>query len=614
VNVHHLKTMLWLRWRITVRLLKRSGQLNAAITFVFLAVIVFASVAMFFVALVAGYFTLPHASPDHILYLWDGIVVGFLLFWMFGLLIELQRSDVLSLDKLLHLPVSPSGAFLINYLSSFFSLSFVVFLPAMIGLAIAQVVVMGPAMLVVFPLLAGFLLMVTALTYQLRGWLATLMVNKRRRRTIISLVTIGMIAVFQLPNLINLNYMRKRTDRAQVQSREYQTELESLNRALTDGEIDVQEHSRRIDAAAKRLSRQQSASWTGGLTQAGQLANIANIVLPPGWLAYGAKSAAQDIIWPGLLGCLGSFAIAAGSLWRSYRTTLRFYRGGLQTGQAKKRTSATPTAERKPAETLLAKTLPWISEYAAATALANFRSLSRAPEVKMLLAAPIIMFVVFGSVLGTTGKSIPFEELRPLIACSALMMVMFMLSRLFQNQFGFDRGGFRSYVLSPAPRADILLGRNLSMAPFAMSFGLLALIILQFLQPLQPSHFAASLLQMVSMFLIVCMYGNQVSVFIPFAMGQAGMRAAKPNTLTMLLAALLAMLLPMALAPVFIPLGIDALLRYLNWAGAVPVYLILSAGELALLVFVYSRVLAYQGRLLQRREQKILEKVTAVIE
>ena len=220
MNVHPLKTMLWLRWRISVSQLKRSGQINAVITAVFLGATVFVSVSMFFVALVAGYFVLPQATPDHMLYLWDGLTVGFLLFWMFGLMTELQRSDALSLNKLLHLPVSPSGAFLINYLSSFFSLTFVMFLPVMIGLAIVQVVMMGPAMLVVFPLLAGFLLMVTALTYQLRGWLATLMVNKRRRRTIISLLTISMIAVFQVPYLINLTYMRKRADRTQVESRE----------------------------------------------------------------------------------------------------------------------------------------------------------------------------------------------------------------------------------------------------------------------------------------------------------------------------------------------------------------------------------------------------------
>ena len=54
---------------------------------------------------------------------WDGIVLAFLFIWMIGLITELQRTEALSLDKFLHLPVSPIGAFLINYLSSLFSVS-----------------------------------------------------------------------------------------------------------------------------------------------------------------------------------------------------------------------------------------------------------------------------------------------------------------------------------------------------------------------------------------------------------------------------------------------------------------------------------------------------------
>ena len=39
------------------------------------------------------------------------------------------------------------------------------------------------------------------------------------------------------------------------------------------------------------------------------------------------------------------------------------------------------------------------------------------------------------------------------------------MSQLLGNQFGFDRGGFRVYVLSPASRRDVLLGKNLSFVP-----------------------------------------------------------------------------------------------------------------------------------------------------
>ena len=123
---------------------------------------------------------------------------------MILLLAELHRSDPLSLDKFLHLPVSITGIFLINYLSSLVNPILIIFVPAMFALGIGLAIAKGPALLLLLPLVAAFLLMVTALTYQFQGWLAALMVNKRRRRTIIVLLTMGVILVFQLPNLINM--------------------------------------------------------------------------------------------------------------------------------------------------------------------------------------------------------------------------------------------------------------------------------------------------------------------------------------------------------------------------------------------------------------------------
>src|SRR5262249_9130943 len=137
----------------------------------------------------------------------DGIVVGFLFIWIIGLLADLQRSEVLSLEKFLHLPVSPAGAFLINYLSSLVNVRLIVFAPAMVGLAIGLTVSRCPWLLLSLPLLACFLLMVTALTNQFQGWLAAIMMNQRRRRAIIVFVTLGIVLIGQVPNLI-VNVLR----------------------------------------------------------------------------------------------------------------------------------------------------------------------------------------------------------------------------------------------------------------------------------------------------------------------------------------------------------------------------------------------------------------------
>src|SRR5207248_6112469 len=117
-----------------------------------------------------GAFT--NTSPRVLMFIWDGVVAAFLFFWIIGLLADLQRSESLSLEKFLHLPVSLTGAFLINYTSSLLSVNLLIFAPAMLGLTLGLILTKGPMMALLLPLVASFLLAVTALTYQFQGWLA----------------------------------------------------------------------------------------------------------------------------------------------------------------------------------------------------------------------------------------------------------------------------------------------------------------------------------------------------------------------------------------------------------------------------------------------------------
>src|SRR5207244_12437830 len=128
---------------------------------------------------IAGTYLIPKAQPVHLMYAWDGVLVGFTFFWMIGLITELQRTEPLSLSKFLHLPVSVNGAFLINYVSSLLRLSLIIFVPIMFGFCLALIYVKGMLFILALPSLAAFLLMVTALTYQFQGWLASLMSNPR---------------------------------------------------------------------------------------------------------------------------------------------------------------------------------------------------------------------------------------------------------------------------------------------------------------------------------------------------------------------------------------------------------------------------------------------------
>ena len=133
MNAAHLWTFLWLRWRLFANQMRRAGAVNAVLTSFMAVAALFVAAALFLIFFFVGLLALPTVDPSVLLYVWDGLVMAFLFTWSVGLLVQLQRSEVLSLDKFLHLPVSLSGAFFINYLSSLATLSMVVFLPAMVA-------------------------------------------------------------------------------------------------------------------------------------------------------------------------------------------------------------------------------------------------------------------------------------------------------------------------------------------------------------------------------------------------------------------------------------------------------------------------------------------------
>jgi ABC-2 type transport system permease protein len=652
VNWQHFRALIWLRGRLFRNRMRRAGKVNAVITQILKVLAVIASVGFFFAALGLGVWLLPKAPADRVpevmLYLWTGVTVGFLFFWMMGVMTELQRSEVLSIEKLFHFPISPSSAFLINYVSSLVSLSLILFFPAMIGLAIASVIALGPWMLVSLPLLIAFLLMVTAITYQFRGWLATLMVNKRRRRTIMACLTAFIILISQLPNLVNLTYQSSRNrhdgdkiadvnDSVQAEQRA----IKQLQADLDSKKITPQQSQKRLaaiieaqkintEAVAELRRQRENQKLEATLKQVKSWVAIADLALPPGWLAYGVYGAAEHQIWPAFAGTLLLCALAGASLRRSYRTTVRFYLGGFRSDEstAGAPPAAVPVAPRHidgqvappatgvqaaqpPLAGMVGRSLPWVPEQAAATGLATLRSLLRAPEVKMMLLTPLIFggVIMASRLAGRGGTPVP-PAFRSMIALGIVVTVVVSLSQLFQNQFGFDRSAFRIFVLSPAPRRQILLGKNLALAPIVAVACFIFLGILEFMFPLRLTDLLATFVELVTAYLIVCLVGNQMSILLPSAIRQGSMRSSETKVVRVL-ARFLAMLgMLVAFVPLVIPLGVGYLVEQFAWGEWIPTYLILSLLVALITLFVYRAVLDYQGGLLQQRELRILEAVT----
>jgi ABC-2 type transport system permease protein len=612
VNWQQLRAVVWLRWRLLVNQWRRAGALTVALMVVVTVGALVTAIPLSIGAFLLGEYAIPRATPAYLMYAWDGLLIAFLFFWSVGVVTELQRTEPLSLAKLMHLPVSVTGAFLINYLSSLLRLSLIVFGPIMLGFALALVVVKGILLVPVFLLLAAFLLMVTALTYQLQGWLASLMSNPRRRRTVVVATTAIFVLIVQLPNL--LNFFAPWGPRQQFgRSAKFKDEIAKINHAYEAGEFDAQELLRRTQQAMEEQKHTVQTEDRASLKEWEQTADLANMILPVGWLPFGVKAAAEGRVMPSILGLLGMGLIGMASLYRAYGTTIEMYQGQSSNRRGRPVAAAAvaqPAAAQKTGTRLIESRLPGLSEPVSAVALSGLRSLMRSPEAKMMLLTPLIMIPIFGSMLWSGRANIP-EMVRPLVAFGGMLFVLLGMVQMMTNQFGFDRDGFRVFVLSPASRRDILLGKNLAFAPMAMAIAAIVLVVVQILCPMRLDHLLTTVPQYLSMFLVFCILSNLVSIYAPAHVAAGSLRPANPKLTTILLqTVVIGIMLPLTQAVILMPLGVEFLLRFFGWGRGVPIYLILSIVECALVVFMYYLSLTWQGQLLQGREQRILECVT----
>ena len=251
-----------------------------------------------------------------------------------------------------------------------------------------------------------------------------------------------------------------------------------------------------------------------------------------------------------------------------------------------------------------------VPEPVAAIALASLRSQLRAPETKVMLLMPILLGVLFASSLFRAPANAA-EILRPFAGVGAICLSLFGILQLTANQFGFDRDGFRVYVLSAVPRRDILLGKNLACLPLSLIISAIMITVVQIARPMRIDHFVALAPQFVSMFLLFSMLMNLSSIYAPMPVAAGSLKPAQSKLIPALVQMLLfALLFPLTQAFTLLPLGIEALLHWQKVATGVPVALLLALGQCAAITVLYYFVLGVQGRLLQDREQKILETVT----
>jgi hypothetical protein len=587
MNWEQLKTILWLRWRLMCNQGRHNGGLGAAITVAIAIGALLLAALCFAGGLIGGIFGLREASPTVVMWVWFCVTVVFLFLWMIGLLTELQRSETIDLQKLMHLPVALGQMFTVNYIVSHFTLSIVVLVPIMLGLGIGLVFAHGPEMILLIPLALSMVFMVTAWTYCLRGWLATMMSNPRRRRTVIMCISLAFVLIAQGPNLYFNVFQHRNFSGGQTVTRE-----------------ERQRQNREQVASTKKLFDNLIAAQS---------------YIPPLWVPAGARALADGNPLPALLGTLGCAGIAALGLRRAYRSTVRFYHGDtggmaavkIKTSAAVKKVSAPRDKSKKD---FLERSIPFVPEQSAAVALATLRSLLRAPEVKMAWATSFIVTLILGATVFFRATANMSDAVKPFAATASVVFPVFFLAQFFTNQFGFDRDGFRALMLSPADRRLILLGKNLAGLPIAAAFGTLLIALTAVRLQLPPLTVLATLFQFASVLLMAGIAGNLLSILIPYRIQPGSMKPTKMPGLAMVVLMLCQMLFPLAMLPVFAGPLLELFWHRFDLPAFLPVNLVFSALFCGLMAFAYRQLLAPTGRLLQRRETKILGVITVEVE
>jgi hypothetical protein len=192
-----------------------------------------------------------------------------------------------------------------------------------------------------------------------------------------------------------------------------------------------------------------------------------------------------------------------------------------------------------------------------------------------------------------------------------ITVILFSMTQLAGNQFGFDRSGFRVFVLGPADRRDVLLGKNLAVAPLALALTIPGIVLLQMLYPMRLDYLLAVLPQFVSMYLLFCLITNVLSIIAPMPIASGTLKPVNPRVIPILLHMSVILFLPICTVPTLLPIGIQFVLESLEWDYGMPICLILSLVECVLVIFLYRLALTWQGRWLQAYELSILETVAA---
>lgn len=554
-----LRALIWLQFVIAIRSKSSTKSVSYALLTVFFALTIILGLAVGAGLFFAGW-KLGAGSPRVVLLLADGCVLMYLFLYFAIVVGELQRSDAIDLRKMLFLPVPLKMVFALNFVVSLISGRIVLFALPALGLALGLWVGRGHWMLLSLPLAGAFFLMISAWTYYAQGTLSALMENKRRRQLIMGGLMAVLILVPQLPQLVLPVSQRFFPDAHFI-------------RAFDDGLL-----YRMLDAA--------------------------NVILPVGWLPYGAYALADHRLLAAA-GCLtGMGALAGIGLALGYRQTHKYFLGVGRRAEPTRKKPSNSTV-RTNAKALIHARLPFIDDDVSAMATASMLSLLRQPMMYMQLIFPLIMAIILfaNPVMSRSELASPF------LPIGVGIFSYFGAAQYMMNVFGADKGGFRALLLLPTERWKYLAAKNIAFLPLSLGISLLYFLLACLIHPPTSVSFTMGLMVMGQVYLMFSTFGNFMSLYFPFRLETSG-KARRSRVSRNLQAALFSMLASViSLLPSAFCMAFDPVLRLLLGYEGIALGPSISVLTFILLAALYYLCLKSAGRVFQKREYAILDEL-----
>ena len=253
--------------------------------------------------------------------------------------------------------------------------------------------------------------------------------------------------------------------------------------------------------------------------------------------------------------------------------------------------------------------IPGLSGELAAIIEKEMRYVVRNAQARLMVFMPLILIVL--RVVNTSrlqsevspGNSAFGSQIliyaEGLISTAGVLYVFLILTGISCNLFAFEESGMRTLILSPTPRAKILVGKNIAVTIMALIFSIALLLVNELIfrdLTLHALLFAA--LSFVIFAGLIAVIGNGLSIRFPKRM-KFGKRMNVSGATGLLLIPIIILL---ALPPLAAAAAGFITRSWLVEYATLALFAVLAVGAYFLLI-------GTQGEALQRREVEILEAI-----